>query len=197
MEEHKYNNKRRLNEDGNNAIYSKSQITKIVVLPFTAIGANLATVLGQTVSTMVEGKCIVEGYVKQGSVEVITYSSGLLKGSNVVFEVVFTCYICHPVAGLKLDCVAVEITKGGIRAKSADQDPSPFVLYIARDHAILNKDEQFNKIHEDDRFTAVVIDYRFELNDKYISIIGEIKQPTANKKMKTGGDTHPALVFSD
>jgi len=50
------------------------------------------------------------------------------------FEVVYECQICFPVAGMKLNCVAKNITKAGIRAESSETDESPFVLFVARDH---------------------------------------------------------------
>ena len=62
------------------------------------------------------------------------------------------------------------------RAESSDETPSPFVLFIARDHYFDN--EQFNSIKENEKFVARIIAQRFELNDKYISIIAEIVSPS-------------------
>ena len=115
-------------------VYSLSQITKKIALPINAIGRNLQQTIEETIAAMVEGRCIVEGYVKPHSVRVITYSSGLIKGTEVVFDVVFECEVCFPVAGMLFNCVAKNITKAGIRAESADEIPSPFVLFVARDH---------------------------------------------------------------
>lgn len=164
--------KYRGNETDKKNVYSHCQITKNVVLPITAIGKNLLQTLQNTITNMVGGKCIVEGYVKTGSIRVITFSSGIVKGENVLFNVVFNCEVCYPVAGMNLNCVAKNITKAGIRAESADEQPSPFILFIARDHFYDN--EYFNSIVEENtKFEARVIAQRFELNDKYISIIAE------------------------
>ena len=70
-------------------VYSPCQITKSVVLPVTAVGTNLHQTIEDLISKMIEGKCIVEGYVKYGSVKVITFSSGIVKGSRIIFNVVF------------------------------------------------------------------------------------------------------------
>ena len=69
--------------------YSPCQITKNIMLPMTAIGRNLQQTLENTIAKMVGGKCIVEGYVKPGSIKVITFSSGIVKGENILFDVVF------------------------------------------------------------------------------------------------------------
>ena len=164
-------------------VYSPCQITKNIVLPVTAIGKNLLQTLENTITKMVGGKCIVEGYVKPGSVRVITFSSGIVKGENIIFDVVFNCEVCYPVAGMKLNCIAKNITKAGIRAESVDEQPSPFILFVARDHYYSN--EYFNSIEENEKFVARIIAQRFELNDKYISIIAELVPPfVENKKEK-------------
>jgi DNA-directed RNA polymerase subunit E'/Rpb7 len=171
-------------------VYGSSQITKSISLPITAIGKNLHQTIERTIAGMVEGKCIVEGFVKRGSVKVITYSSGIVKGENILFDVVFQCDVCFPVAGMLLNCLAKNVTKAGIRAESSEETPSPFVLFIARDHYYAS--EQFNAVEEGQTFVARVIAQRFELNDKYVSVIGELT-------MKDGLDVvkKPPLVFED
>jgi DNA-directed RNA polymerase subunit E'/Rpb7 len=163
-------------------VYGKSQITKTIMLPISAVGKNIHQTIERVISSMVESKCIVEGFVKAGSVKVITYSSGLIKGENILFDVVFECDVCYPVAGMLLNCVAKNITKAGIRAESSEESPSPFVLFIARDHYYSN--DYFNSIEENDKFIARVIAQRFELNDKYVSVIAEPVPPKEDKFAK-------------
>jgi DNA-directed RNA polymerase subunit E'/Rpb7 len=173
-------------------VYSLSQITKKIALPITAIGRSLQQTIEETIAAMVEGHCIVEGYVKPKSVRVITYSSGIIKGTEVIFDVVFECEVCFPVAGMLFNCVAKNITKAGIRAESMDEIPSPFVLFIARDHYYSN--DYFNSIEENEKFVAKVIAQRFELNDKYVSIIAEIVTP---KRNEIKGQPKPRIDFEE
>jgi DNA-directed RNA polymerase subunit E'/Rpb7 len=163
-------------------VYSLSQITKKIGLPITAVGRGLHQTIEETIAAMIEGKCIVEGYVKLHSVRIITYSSGIIKGTDIIFDVVFECEVCFPVAGMLFNCVAKNITKAGIRAESADESPSPFVLFIARDHYY--DSDYFNSIEENEKFTAKGILQRFELNDKYVSIIAELVTPKRRVQAK-------------
>ena len=71
-----------------------------------------------------------------------------------------------------LNCTARNITKAGIRAESSEETPSPFILFVARDHYYSS--DYFNSIEEKEKFVARVIAQRFELNDKYVSIIAEL-----------------------
>ena len=169
-------------------VYSTCQITKNIMLPITAIGKNLQQTIEQTIASMVEGKCMVEGFVKSNSVKVITFSSGIVKGENILFDVVFECEVCFPVAGMLLNCVAKNITKAGIRAESSEETPSPFILFVARDH--FYSSDYFNSIEENEKFVARVIAQRFELNDKYVSVFGELVPQKEPRK-----DTKPKLVF--
>ena len=174
-------------------VYSPCQITKNIVLPITAIGKNLLQTLETTIAKMVGGKCIVEGYVKPGSIKVITFSSGIVKGENIIFDVVFNCEVCYPVAGMNLNCIAKNITKAGIRAESADEQPSPFVLFVARDHYYAS--EYFNSIEENERFIARVIVQRFELNDKYVSVIAELVPPSKDDNDVGKDGKKPKLIL--
>ena len=172
------------------AVYSPCQITKNIILPMTSIGKNLQQTLENTITKMVGGKCIVEGYVRSGSIRVITYSSGMVKGENITFDVVFNCEVCYPVSGMNLNCIAKNITKAGIRAESSDEQPSPYVLFVARDHYYAS--EYFNGIEENEKFVARVIAQRFELNDKYVSVIAELVPPSKEGSKK---ESKPRLVL--
>ena len=152
-------------------IYSRCLITRSILLPISSVGRNIMEILEKKVISTIEGKCLVEGFVKPKSTKIVTYSSGIIQGSNIVFEIVIECEVCFPVEGMLISCVAKNITKAGIRAESAYDNPSPVVIFIARDHHY--SVAQFANIQEGDKFTARVIGQRFELNDKYISVIAQ------------------------
>ena len=171
-------------------IYSRCLITRNIVLPITSIGANIRETINRKIHDNYEGKCLVEGFIEKNSTKIVSHSSGLIqRGTNITFVVVFECNACFPVEGTLISCIAKNITKAGIRAESSDEIPSPIVVFIARDHHY--NSEQFNEIKEGDKFTARVIGQRFELNDKYVSIIAELKverkierKPVSTKKAK-------------
>jgi len=179
-----------------NTIYSRCLITRNILLPITNIGKNIKETIEKNIIFNFEGKCVVEGFIKPNSSKIITYSSGLIQGTNVSFEVVFECEICCPVEGMLISCVAKNITKAGVRAESADETPSPVVVFIARDHHF--SVSQFSNIQEGDKFVSRVIGQRFELNDKYVSIIGElVKEKDQMPFDKTKFKSKPRLVIED
>ena len=152
-------------------IYLNTIITRVVYISITNIGKNLETTLKQIISDQIEGRCIVEGYIKPGSISVISYSNGVQNGYNIVFEVVVECSVCNPVEGMHIMCFAKNITKAGIRAEVSQQE-NPIVIFISRDHNYQSK--LFAEVVEGQEIKIRVIGQRFELNDKYISVIGEL-----------------------
>ena len=53
-------------------IYSEILITKQVYVNIIHIGSNIKQMLEKKLASEIEGKCIVEGFIKQGSVKVLT-----------------------------------------------------------------------------------------------------------------------------
>jgi len=181
------------------SIYSRGLLTRKINLPIHYIGDNLDYVIENKIKDDYEGKCIVEGFVKKDTTKIIKYSSGLIeRGNNIAFTVVFECDICFPVEGMLISCQVKNISKAGIRAELVNESPSPIVVFVARDHHL--NSQQFNDIQLDDIITISVIAQRFELNDKFISIIAKlVRDKDSDAKPKTSKQTakKPKLILLD
>lgn len=194
METANYKQKRR--KDAILSVYSRCLLTRKIMLPITTIGKNLKETIEENLKTNFEGKCLVEGFIKPDSSKIITHSSGIIeRGNLVLFEVVFECDVCFPVEGMNITCVAKNITKAGIRAESLNDVPSPVVVFVAKDHHY--QSSHFNEIKEGDKINIKVIGQRFELNDKYISIIGELVKEKEYHNKKPKQAQKPRLVIED
>lgn len=165
-------NKVRSQTIDNHILYNRSLITRHITLPITKVNKTLYQTFDRYINENFEGKCIVEGFVKPASTKIISYSSGSIKGSYVLFEVVFECFICNPSEGMLFKCEAINITKAGIRASIVNETPSPLTIFITRDHYYNNK--YFSSIEEGNEIIIKVIGCRYELNDKYISVIASL-----------------------
>ena len=96
-------------------IYSRTMICKKIVLEFSHVGGNIKETLEECISSTFEGKCITEGYIKPRSSKILTYSSPIVQGNNVVFDVEFECQVFYPVEGQLIQCICKNITKVGIK----------------------------------------------------------------------------------
>jgi DNA-directed RNA polymerase subunit E'/Rpb7 len=154
-------------------VYMKSILDKKVCLSITEIGKNVIQNLERKIQFEITGKCINEGYIKPGSINIINYSSGIVNYNFVEFKVIFECMACLPVEGMLVECVCKTITKAGIHAQVMDEDGNmPITMFIARDHHHL--DNRFNEVKEGDIITSKVIGVRYELHDSYICAIGNL-----------------------
>lgn len=160
-------------QNSNKNIFIKNVLSRKMYLHINEIGSNLKSNIEKKLRSEIEMKCNVEGYIKGGSIEVLTYSSGEVKGEYVVFNVNFECLICKPVEGTIIhNCIVKNNTKAGIRAELKDENPSPIIIFVSRDHNYSN--ENFSKLSENDTISVKIIGIRYELNDTNIYAIAEL-----------------------
>jgi DNA-directed RNA polymerase subunit E'/Rpb7 len=100
----------------------------------------------------------------------LTYSTGLLTSDSIIYNVAYTVDVCFPYENMEIECKIKNITKIGIRAVISEHN-NPIVMFISREH---NPDKDFEQYKENQIITVKVIGHRFELNDTYISVIGEL-----------------------
>lgn len=169
--------KKRVNNEKSKiyGVYIKSLLTQKVILSINEIGKNTKQNLEKKIQAKIEGKCIEQGFIRPNSVVVKSYSSGLINSSNVEFQVVFECNICHPVEGMLIECDVKTVTKAGIHAVvKTDEDVVPVTVFVARDHNY--NDSYFGTIKENMKIITRVIGIRYELNDPFICVIGKLVQ---------------------
>lgn len=141
-----------------------------ISVSFIKIGNNMDEYFKRYAETIIEGKCHKEGYVQPNSTSIVNYSSGLLKSDMVIYDVIYSVNVCFPYENMELMCKIKNITKIGIRGIISEQN-NPIVLFISREH---NSTKNFDDYEEGRNIKVRVIGHRFELNDEFISVIGEI-----------------------
>ena len=158
---------------GKMSLYIKNIISKKLSVPIKYVGTNIVEILEQILVNNFEGKCCIEGYVKRGSVKIITFSSGNIAGNCVIFTVVFEYLVCNPPQGMRISCAVSNITNAGILAHIDDGEYSPLNIFIARDHHY--NIPYFSELKEKDLIMIRVVGQRCELNDPFVSVIGELE----------------------
>ena len=160
-------------------VYMKSLLATKVILPIVEVGRNIKPNLETNIIAKFAGKCVAEGYVKPGSITIVSYSSGSIMGEFIEFHAVFECMVCLPVEGMLVECVCKTITKAGIHAQVVDEAGNmPITVFVARDHHHI--DERFNSAKENSKIVVRVIGIRYELNDPYICAIAKLLEITEN-----------------
>jgi hypothetical protein len=153
-----------------NDIYTTVLLSDKICVDFGKVNSLIFNILEDAIKHKVEGVCINEGFVKPGSVKLVSHSSGELSADFVVFHIVYECMVANTSESMEIDCIVKSITKVGIRAE-IDDIVSPFVIFIARDHHFEN--HAYSDVIENDNIKIRVIGQRYELNNKFISVIAE------------------------
>ena len=166
--------------------YSECLTSKKVTIPFTEVSSHAAKgsitqMIRTYISTQIENKCTVDGFVHPNTCKILSHSSGMLQGPNVVFDVAYSCSVFLPCEGAILVCRVKSVTSAGILAGiNGASVVNPVIVYILREHHASDSDKYFNSIRPDAVVRVKVIGHRFELNDKHVSVIGELIQPDAS-----------------
>ena len=154
-------------------LFVKGVLSKCIEVDNTMIdGKNTKELLTQQVKQAIEGRCIKEGYIKKDSVQLVSHSAPKVIADKLSFMVVVECLICDPSEGDKVTCNAINITKAGLRCEVGIGTEKPVVVFVAGDHNFTNK--RFAEVKENDIIQVRIAGVRYELNDEYISVIGEL-----------------------
>jgi predicted NAD-dependent protein-ADP-ribosyltransferase YbiA (DUF1768 family) len=152
--------------------YHDSLLSRSISIPIVEMGGSIEKTLSFKIASL-EGKCVEEGYIKQNSTSLLRYSCGVLKGSSVKIQVIFSCKIANPVTGQSFTCIVENNTRAGIKGK-LDAEENPFIVFLARDHH--NQILEFADIKENDKIKVVILGQRYEINDPKISIIAVLAE---------------------
>lgn len=152
------------------------------------INENLRT----KIKAEVEGKCIREGYVKPGSVEIVNKSMGTMMmnhfNGTILYNVTYKCEVCDPKEGMIIECKVFNINKMGIVAYGAN---NALNILAAKQHHM--EDENFSNIQENDIIHVKVIGVRKEYQDSQISIIGKLVYDVKGQKSDAEVEAEPEL----
>ena len=156
-------------------IFSKIMIEKRLTLSILEMTENMEKNITNYIRKKFTGKCIEEGYIHPGSIELKNYSAGKIGPHGINVCVLFTCLVCNPPAGMIVSCTITELTKAGVHAVCSETYESdiikPVTVYILRDHEFMSP--MFDKVKKGDVIRARILGTRFELNDPCINAVAE------------------------
>lgn len=161
--------------------YIKTILIKDIVIEGSKLNKNINDTILKILKNNIEDKCLDKGFVKKDSVNIIKRSAGMFSGSlfngSVKFNVVFSCELCHPNKGDILKCKVLRVNELGIRGLIG-----PIKVTVAKQFQ--DNKSIFKDIKEGDMIEVVVLDKKFDLNNKFIQVAAKIDEDKLFKKMK-------------
>lgn len=159
-------------------LYTKALLSKEVEFKFTELNVlslddfeeKLQEHVLHKIQQSVEGKCIEDGYVKKGSVRLHSLSCGLYQADKIKYTASYECLVCLPVEDMRIHCVVVSNSNGGVRAVIEGEEISPIVVFVSRD---LPSEKDLSTFVEGQTFDAVVYGVQYELNDPFVAVLAK------------------------
>ena len=125
----------------------------------------------------IEGRCIREGYVKIGSIKILSRSLGRINQAYFtglpVYDIKFQAEICNPPIGSIIECTVKDQTKMGLVCQINDQD-NPLDIVIPSQWHFDNK--KYIMIQPDMKIKVKVARKRHENGDNNIQIVASLHQ---------------------
>ena len=172
------------------AIFTPSILTRKITVPVAQIGGHVPNILKRILAGELEGRCTKEGFVEKDSVKIVSHSCALLKQENAIFTVVFECNITLPVQGQTLACVVSNNTHAGLHCRLNVAGPSPFVVFVARDHH--HTLSRFAAFQEKAEVSVRVVGHRYEVHDLHIEVIA-----TLNDGVHESGEVDASIYVAE
>ena len=158
--------KQEVKQINNESLYIPSMITEDIRVHFEDCGNNMESYFLEYAKDRIEGRCRNEGFIRNGSAKVVSYTSGFIHSTEVQFRVLFLFDVCFPYEGMIVECNVKSVSKIGIRATM--NEPTPMVVYVLREHNAFFDYKINSKIY------VKICGHRFEHNDPFISVFGEL-----------------------
>lgn len=157
--------------------------TNVYVNP-DELNNDIDTIINTKIIDKYENKCINEGYIIKGSINIKNKSLGKLKTINseskIIYNVNYEASLLYPNSGDTIECYIDNYNKMGIVAYIKISDiyedykgndtinESPFIIIIPNDKL------KGTNYQVDDKINIVVLATRIKYNSTNIQIVGEI-----------------------
>ena len=170
-------------------VYFKSVLTSNVVIKPQMFLMGFDNAILKQLKKNIEGYCMMEGYIRPGSVKLLSRSKGYSTAGNfngdIEYSVEYEADVCNPIKDQNIKCVVLDINKMGILAKA-----TPLEIIIIKE---LHKNKsEFSKIKVGDMIDVKVIEKKFVFRDRKIDVIG-ILASDENAKPKSNSQSENKL----
>jgi DNA-directed RNA polymerase subunit E'/Rpb7 len=160
-------------EESSYSPYVKTILSRKIQLHVTQL-SMLSLHLEQSLRNMVANKCTEDGYICPNDIDIIQHSVGIIQEEYMTFQVIFSCFVCHPMEGAIFVAKVKSITLAGIHAEIMDTYGNiPITVFVARDHH--RPLQIFEHIQEHQSIYVKLLGIRFEKNDPCIYAIATMQ----------------------
>lgn len=150
-------------------LYQTVYVRRRAKLTPRELSSNIDEVLLKKSKSELEDKCVKEGFVRKGSVQMIRRSLGSMDEDqftgDIHYHLLLSVQVCNPSMGMTIRAKVYQNDKIGILTTFG-----PLQILLPRD--VHKKKEIFGSVKRGDLLDMVLLDKKFKLDDKKIFCIG-------------------------
>lgn len=156
-------------------LYQPIYMHRLIKLTPQELSGNLEDILMKKLTNQLEEKCIKEGYVRKGSIQLIRRSVGMMNENqftgDIHFYFLLMAQVCNPSVGMHIRAMVFQNHKIGILATFG-----PLEILLPRE---IHVDKSvFANFKRGDWIDIILLGKRFKLNDKKIFTFGIYREDT-------------------
>jgi DNA-directed RNA polymerase subunit E'/Rpb7 len=176
-------------------MFRSVRLQRTVRVRVTEVGSNVEEILLQRSRDACEGVCGTDGYVRKGSVFLLSHSHGFLDhssmGSYAVYEVLLSADVCHPVAGDCFETVVRSVNSFGAVAEAGlvqDGTLVPVVEVVLVRRSTADNEREVALLRPGDTVAVQVIGCSYDTGDSVVSAYGRtlVKMPDPPVALDSG-----------
>lgn len=167
------------------SLYFISHVSERVNLEPFQLQGDISHCIEQAAKRKIEALCTKDGFIRPGSVVVVTRSVGFQQGihfnGEMTFDVELIADVCRPVRGDQIVCCVHNLNKMGLLAKAGDNNEVHAYVAVDYDHNA----EFFSdpRLQEFAMILIEVVGCKIKLNDDKVMIVGKLIKILENEEL--------------
>jgi|SaaInlV_165m_DNA_1040744.scaffolds.fasta_scaffold21086_2 hypothetical protein len=160
-------------------VYMQTFISRRLLIKPHELKGNISSLLKKKLDEQISGKCIKDGYIKPGTINIQTrpkYGNVVVNSftGDIIYDVGFVCDICNPSLDMQLICKVVNKNRIGLIAECYidEKEKAPLTIIIAYQHHDNRKKFELVKINSE--IIIKVIGSRFNIGDTRVNVVGKL-----------------------
>lgn len=155
----------------NENLYIPNILSKKLSIKCEELEEDIDELLKKKLINSIGNRCLKEGYVNGESVNIISRTIGTINPNHfngeVYYNVQYEALICNPIKDMTIQCKIKNINQLGIMA-----EVDCLTIVVAKQY--IDQSRPLESFTIGDNIMVTIVGSRFDLNDKYITIIGKL-----------------------
>lgn len=151
-------------------IYHQEILDTKINIKSEDLNKDIDEMIIENLKKKIEGICIKEGYVRPGSIKMLSRSNGKMEiekfDGDITYYIKYQADICNPANSMVIDCYVSDNNKSAVFCYYENEKTSPLKIFIPKQYHLGNA--EFVKLSKGDYIEVEIVVSKFSYLDKEI-----------------------------